>query len=56
MFLLKEGRFPRAGEVQWNFHKFIISRSGCLKGHFASECSPLDKKIIKCIERELENS
>jgi glutathione peroxidase-family protein len=54
MFWMKVGRFPQAGEVQWNFHKFVISREGGVKGHFASDCDPLDSEIITCIERELE--
>jgi|TARA_B100001964_G_scaffold33088_1_gene34960 glutathione peroxidase len=53
MFWMKVGRFPQAGEVQWNFHKFVISREGGVKGHFASDCDPLDSEIITCIEREL---
>jgi glutathione peroxidase len=54
MFWLKEGRPPQAGEVQWNFHKFIIGRKGLLAGHFSSDYDPLDPQIIACIEREIE--
>jgi len=54
MFLLKEGRPSRAGEVQWNFHKFIICRKGLLAGHFSSDYDPFDPQIISCIEHELE--
>ena len=54
MFWLKEGRFPRNGEVQWNFHKFIIGKNGSLAGHFPSDCDPFEPQIIACIERELE--
>ena len=53
MFWVKEGRFPRAGEVQWNFHKFIIDRKGTLVGHFSSDCSPFGPQVLKCIEHEL---
>ena len=53
MFWLKEGRPPLAGEVQWNFHKFIIGRKGLLVGHFSSDCDPFNPKIITCIEQEL---
>ena len=52
-FWLKVGRVPRVGEVQWNFHKFIISRKGFLAGHFSSDCDPFDPQIIACIEHEL---
>ena len=54
MFWLKEGRFPCIGEVQWNFHKFIVSRKGLLVGHFSSDCDPFDPQITLCIERELK--
>lgn len=53
MFWLREGRFPRVGEVLWNFHKFIIGRQGLPSGHFSSDCDPLDPQIIECIECEL---
>ena len=53
MFWLKVGRSPGVGEVQWNFHKFIISQEGEVKGHFASDCDPFNSKIITCIEQEL---
>ena len=53
MFLLKEGRSPQVGEVQWNFHKFIIDRNGLLVGHFSSDCDPFDPQITKCIEAAL---
>ena len=53
MFWLKEGRYPRVGEVQWNFHKFIIDSKGFLSGHFSSDCNPFDPQIIACIESEL---
>ena len=53
MFWLREGRPPLAGEVQWNFHKFIIGRKGLLVGHFSSDCDPFNPKITTCIEQEL---
>ena len=53
MFWLKEGRPPQVGEVQWNFHKFIVGRKGHLAGHFSSDCDPFDPQIIACIEHEL---
>lgn len=52
-FWLKEGRFPQVGEVQWNFHKFIIDRKGLLTGHFSSDCDPFNPQIIACIEQGL---
>jgi len=53
-FLIKEHRFPHAGEVMWNFHKFVIGGNGQVAGHFSSDCDPFDPRLIACIERELE--
>jgi len=53
-FLLKERRFPHAGEVMWNFHKFVVGRNGQVVGHFSSDCEPFDPRLVACIERELK--
>ena len=53
MFLRSEGRMPRGGEVEWNFHKFLIDRKGNPMAHFASDCDPLDPNVVACVEREL---
>jgi glutathione peroxidase len=53
LFLLKEKRLPHAGEVIWNFHKFVIGKSGQIAGHFSSDCDPLDARLVACIENEL---
>ena len=53
-FLIKERRFPHAGEVMWNFHKFVIGRNGQVAGHFSSDCDPFDPRLVACIERELK--
>ena len=54
MFLWSEGRMPKEGIVEWNFHKFLIDRKGSPVAHFASDCDPLDSKVITCVERELK--
>ena len=53
MFLRSEGRAPKDGDVEWNFHKFLIDRKGNPVVHFASDCDPLDPNVIGCVEREL---
>ncbi len=53
MFLRSEGRMPKGGNVEWNFHKFLIDRKGSPIAHFASDCDPLDLNVINCVEREL---
>ena len=52
-FWRKERRLPRIGEVMWNFHKFVIGRSGHVIGHFSSDCDPFDSRLIACIEGDL---
>ena len=54
MFRLNVGRFPQTGEVQWNFHKFLIGRKGLVMGHFSSDCDPFDPIVIASIKRGLE--
>ncbi len=54
MFLGSEGRMPKGGEVEWNFHKFLIDRKGNPVAHFASDCDPLDPNVTACVERELK--
>ena len=54
LFWWKEGRLPQAGQVQWNFHKFLINRKGIIAGHFSSDYDPFAPQIIECIEHELE--
>ena len=53
VFWLKERRSPHVGEVEWNFHKFIIGKNGHLVGHFSSDCDPFDPQLMACIEGEL---
>ncbi|QPJ65672.1 MAG: glutathione peroxidase [Candidatus Nitrohelix vancouverensis] len=40
--------------VQWNFHKFLISRKGEVVSHFLSEVEPFDPELIRQIESELD--
>ena len=54
MFWLKERRSPHVGEVEWNFHKFIIGKNGHLVGHFSGDCDPFDPQLMACIEGELK--
>ena len=53
-FLIKERRFPHAGEVMWNFHKFVIGGNGQVVSHFSSDCDPFDPRLVACIEKELK--
>jgi glutathione peroxidase len=43
---------PGAGP-RWNFHKFLIGRSGHIVGSFPAAVVPTDPDILAAIEREL---
>jgi len=38
---------------RWNFHKYLIGRSGLLKSSFVSAVEPTEPKVIAAIETEL---
>jgi glutathione peroxidase len=43
-----------AGEVKWNFQKYLIGRSGAIVGKFESKVAPQSGTLIEAIEAELE--
>lgn len=54
-YLTSGGGDPNlAGEVQWNFNKYLIGKDGKLVGRFLSPVEPLSDELIRAIERELE--
>lgn len=54
-YLTSGGGDPNlAGEVQWNFNKYLIGKDGKLVGRFLSPVEPLSDELIGAIERELE--
>jgi len=42
-----------AGEIGWNFEKFVVDRRGFVVGRFGSGSKPDAPEIIKLIEQEL---
>jgi glutathione peroxidase len=42
-----------AGEVGWNFEKFLISREGKVVARFKSHVAPLSADLTQAVEREL---
>jgi glutathione peroxidase len=44
-----------AGEVGWNFEKFLISRSGEVVERFKSKVAPDSPELIKAVEAELRH-
>ncbi len=44
-----------AGDVSWNFEKFLIDRDGKVVARFAPRTAPDDKELIQAIEQELSS-
>lgn len=41
------------GDIQWNFAKFLIDRSGNVAARFAPTAAPVSEEIVSAIERTL---
>ena len=42
-----------AGDVQWNFEKFLVSRSGEVVARFRPQTTPDDPAVVAAVEAEL---
>ncbi len=42
-----------AGEIEWNFQKFVVDRSGQVFARFAPKLSPEDPSVVAAIEKAL---
>jgi glutathione peroxidase len=45
-----------AGEIKWNFEKFLISRDGTIVNRFNSKVTPDSEEMINAIEAELKST
>lgn len=43
-----------AGDVQWNFEKFLISPDGVVAGRFRPQTLPQSKELVAAIEAQLQ--
>ena len=50
-YLTEQSPFP--GEVEWNFQKYLVDRSGNIVGRYPHRMKPLAPEIIKEVERVL---
>jgi glutathione peroxidase len=50
-YLTEQSPFP--GEVEWNFQKYLVDRSGNVVGRFHHRTKPLSPEIVKNVERVL---
>ncbi|MFE0021681.1 glutathione peroxidase [Amycolatopsis sp. NPDC059021] len=44
-----------AGDVQWNFEKFLVGTDGSVLGRFRPRTEPEDETLVKAIEAALPN-
>ncbi|KAF1043348.1 glutathione peroxidase [Xylophilus sp.] len=51
--LRSRGAEPAAGEVLWNFEKFLIGRNGEVAGRFAPDVTADDPRLLEAIDAEL---
>jgi glutathione peroxidase len=49
----KETNGKFAGDISWNFEKFLIGRNGEVVARFAPRVAPEDPQVVKAIEAEL---
>ena len=54
-FLTSKDTDPKfAGDVKWNFEKFLIGRNGEVVGRFESKVKPESDELVSAIETELQ--
>ena len=42
-----------AGDVQWNFEKFLVSRDGSTVTRFRAKVTPEDAELVEALEKDL---
>lgn len=42
-----------AGDISWNFEKFVVSKDGTVVGRYKSKVAPESPELVTAIEREL---
>ena len=54
-FLTSKDTDPKfAGDIRWNFEKFLIGRSGEIVGRYKSQVTPDSAELVQAIETELK--
>ena len=46
-------RYEPAGDISWNFEKFVIDKQGNVVGRFKSKVKPESEELTSLIETEL---
>ena len=52
-YLTKQTDPPIAGEIKWNFTKFLVDRNGHVIQRFESAVRPDSKEVISAVEKQL---
>jgi len=52
-YLTKQTAAPIAGEIKWNFTKFLVDRNGNIVQRFESAVTPDSKEVVSAVEKEL---
>ncbi len=54
-FLTSKETNPKfAGDISWNFNKFLVNRKGEIVARFSSKDAPDSEVVINAIEKELK--
>jgi glutathione peroxidase len=54
-FLTEEKTDPKfAGEISWNFNKFLVDKKGTIAARFDSKDTPESEKVVTAIEQALK--
>jgi glutathione peroxidase len=55
-FLTAKGTNPNhAGDIKWNFEKFIIGRDGTIVARFIAETEPESEEVVNVLRKALQN-
>jgi glutathione peroxidase len=49
----KESNPKFAGDISWNFNKFLVDRKGNVVARFSSKDTPESEAVVSAIEKEL---
>jgi len=53
-FLTEKTTDPKfSGEIEWNFQKFLVGRSGQIEARFAPNVEPLSPDVVHAVEQAL---
>jgi glutathione peroxidase len=52
-YLTKQTGAPIAGEIKWNFTKFLVDRNGNVVQRFESAVTPDSKEVVSAVEKQL---